>query len=150
MEKQTTQSLENHAVSPTSLIVCVALMLAGVIMALVGLILVKHIAGTCLIGTGLIFNGFGGLYALIVIRGYATKLQDRIIRTETRIRLEKILPTELQGRIPELTVKQLIGLRFGSDEEMPGLVPKVLDAGIQSAGTIKQMVKDWQADDYRV
>ena len=150
MEKQTTQNFENHPVSPTSLIVCVALMLAGVIMAIVGLVLVKSTAGTCLIGTGLIFNGCGGLYALIVIRGYATKLQDRIIRTEMRIRLQKILPTEIQAWIPDLTIKQLIGLRFASDDEMTALVTKVLDEDIQSAAPIKKMVQNWQPDDDRV
>jgi hypothetical protein len=49
-----------------------------------------------------------------------------------------------------MTLPQLIGLRFASDEEMPALVQQVLDERITKADEIKKRVKNWQADDLRV
>lgn len=150
MANDTSQNFENHPVMPTSLIVASVLMLAGLIMAGVGLCLVKSTAGVCLIGTGTVLNGLGGIYGLVIVRGYATKLQDRIIRSEMRIRLEKILPDDLQEAGQSLTIPQLIGLRFASDEEMAELVRKVLAENIQDSTPIKRLVQDWQGDYYRV
>lgn len=150
MADQTPQNFENHAVFPKTLVIAMAVTLVGVIMAIVGLILVKSIAGLCLIGTGAALIGLGSIYLMLVTRGYVTKLQDRIIRTEMRLRLREILPGDLQGVIAELTMKQLIGLRFASDEEMPELVREVQAEGIQDATPIKKLVKDWQADHNRV
>ena len=66
-----------------------------------------------------------------------------------RLRLERILPPEMQGDILKLTIPQLIGLRFASDAEMPALVARVLAENIQEPKPIKQMVTDWQADHAR-
>jgi len=150
MANHTPQNFDNHAVVPTTLCVAGGLMLVGVVMAIVGLFLVKSTAGTCLIGTGVVLNGFGGLYGLVVVRGYATGLQDRIIRTEMRLRLADILPPDSREDIQNLTIKQLIGLRFASDEEMPELVKRVLAEDIQDVTPIKRMVQNWQGDHHRV
>ena len=82
-------------------------------------------------------------------RIYALKVQDRLIRLEERLRLATVLPQELQGRIGELTQAQLVGLRFASDAELPGLVEETLKTqmGIKQ---IKQAIKNWRADDLRV
>ncbi len=83
-------------------------------------------------------------------RRFALTLQDQMIRLEMRLRLAKVLPADLAQRIGELTVSQLIGLRFASDEELPELVRKVLTGGITDRTAIKRMVRNWQADDLRV
>ncbi len=83
------------------------------------------------------------------IRGFATGNQDRIIRLEMRLRLERVLPAELKSRISELEVPQLIGLRFASDAELPGLVRKALEEKL-SNDQIKRGIKNWQADWLRV
>lgn len=90
------------------------------------------------------------LMAALFARMFALKAQDRLIRLEMRLRLANVLPPDMRGRIPEFTVEQLIGLRFASDAELPALSKKVLDENIAKRKPIKQMVKDWQADEVRV
>jgi hypothetical protein len=83
-------------------------------------------------------------------RRFALTVQDRLIRLEMRLRLAKVLPADLAQRIGELTVSQLIGLRFASDEELPELVRKVVTEGITDRTAIKRMVHSWQGDYLRV
>lgn len=86
---------------------------------------------------------------LLKVRTYALRVQDRIIRLEERLRLAALLPEPLRGRIGELTVQQLTGLRFASDAEAAGLVQAALDENL-SGEAIKKRVKDWRADFLRV
>jgi hypothetical protein len=87
--------------------------------------------------------------ALFLVRLYPLKAQDRIIRLEERLRLEKVLSAGLVRRTPELTEAQLIALRFASDSELPALVEKVLGAKM-SARDIKKNIVTWRADTFRV
>jgi uncharacterized protein DUF6526 len=82
-------------------------------------------------------------------RVFATKLQDRIIRLEERLRLAAVLSEPLRSRIGELTEAQLIGLRFACDAELPGLVQRALDEKLSRAD-IKKAVTNWRPDYYRV
>jgi len=87
-----------------------------------------------------------GLYARVFPLG----VQDRVIRLEERLRMERILPADMKGRIGEFTTRQLVGLRYASDEELPQLARRVLDEGITDAKVIKQAVKSWRADNQRI
>jgi uncharacterized membrane protein YciS (DUF1049 family) len=82
----------------------------------------------------------------ILWRMFALRVQDRVIRLEMRLRMREILPAELQARIPEFTMGQLVALRFASDAELPGLAKRVLEEKIGESKSIKMLVKDWQAD----
>ncbi|HTY40398.1 MAG TPA: DUF6526 family protein [Thermoanaerobaculia bacterium] len=84
------------------------------------------------------------------MRTFATTVQDRIIRLEVQLRLERILPADLKPRIRELSRPQLIALRFAGDGEMAGLVREVLEKNLQRRGEIKKKIRDWQADHFRV
>ena len=73
-------------------------------------------------------------------------VQDRVICLEERLRMGALLPADLQPRIDEFTVKQLVALRFASDAELPALARKVLEGKIDDQKAIKQMVTAWRAD----
>jgi Family of unknown function (DUF6526) len=82
-------------------------------------------------------------------RIYSLKVQDRVIRLEERLRLAAILPPALQSRIGDLSVDQLIGLRFASDAELASLVEKAL-GGNWNRKQIKEAIQNWRADNWRV
>ena len=83
------------------------------------------------------------------MRVFALTVQDRVIRLEMRLRLEKLLPADLRPRIPELSVDCLVALRFASDAELPALVREALETGLRDRREIKKRVRDWQADHLR-
>jgi Family of unknown function (DUF6526) len=83
-------------------------------------------------------------------RQFVTVLQDRIIRIEMEHRLHDVLPLDLRSRIGELSVGQLIALRFAGDAELPDLTRKVLDEKIANRDAIKRQIREWKADDLRV
>ena len=82
-------------------------------------------------------------------RVFASAVQDRVIRLEERLRFERLLPDELKSRADEFSMGQLIGLRFASDEELPGLAKKVLDERMEKRDDIKQLIKTWRPDHQR-
>ena len=79
-------------------------------------------------------------------RTFPLTVQDRVIRLEMRLRLERLLPADLRSRIPEFTTPQLISLRFAGDEELAALARQVLDERLNDRKTIKRRIKNWQAD----
>ncbi len=83
---------------------------------------------------------------MFLARLFALKVQDRVIRLEERMRMERLLPEDLKPRIGEFTCAQLVSLRFASDGELPALARKVLTDNIQERKAIKQMVQNWRAD----
>jgi hypothetical protein len=94
----------------------------------------------------------GALVALALVilylfaRHMVMVVQDRVIRLEERLRMERLLPADLKGRIESFSVDQLVSLRFASDAELPTLARTVLDKGITDRREIKQMITSWRAD----
>jgi hypothetical protein len=90
-----------------------------------------------------------GAAAIVKIRTYALKVQDRVIRLEERLRLSGLLDEPLRGRIGDLTEQQLIALRFASDAEIQALVEKTL-SGTMLPRDIKKAIGSWRPDYFRV
>jgi hypothetical protein len=83
-----------------------------------------------------------------ISRSQTLRVQDRIIRAEERLRLYALLPAEERSHINELSIKQLIALRFASDDELPALFRKTLTQNLEPKA-IKQSIINWRGDYYR-
>jgi hypothetical protein len=79
-------------------------------------------------------------------RMFALKAQDRAIRAEENLR-HFVMTGKLLD--PRLTVQQIIGLRFASDEEFVALARRAAEESLAQRD-IKRAVKKWRADTYRV
>ncbi len=93
---------------------------------------------------------FGMAVALLLlswfVRIFPLTVQNRVIRLEERLRLMQLLPEDLRGRIGEISVGQLVGLRFASDGEVVDLVRRILAGELKTNDQIKRAIKDWRAD----
>jgi hypothetical protein len=83
------------------------------------------------------------------LRTYPLKVQDRVIRLEERLRLQSLAPAEWHAQIYHLTEDQLIGLRFAADDEVVELAKLALEQNL-SRKQIKERIKNWRADDWRI
>jgi hypothetical protein len=88
--------------------------------------------------------------ALILValfaRVFALGAQDRVIRAEENMRHYLLAGRPLDTR---LTVKQIVGLRFASDNEFVALAREAAERGM-SQDDIKKAVKFWRADHARL
>lgn len=80
----------------------------------------------------------------------ALKAQDRVIRLEERLRYRALLPADVAENASNLDTGQIIALRFASDDELPGLIARVLNGELKTQKEIKMAVKNWRGDYLRV
>jgi hypothetical protein len=80
------------------------------------------------------------------VRQFATKNQDRIIRSEEDFRSYRLTGKVIDER---LTRAQVIALRFADDEEYSSLTEKAIKENLSSA-EIKKTIQQWRADHHRV
>ena len=83
----------------------------------------------------------GVLLASFYARVFALKAQDRAIRAEENFRHFVLTGKPLNAK---LSMRQIIGLRFASDEEFPALSERAAAEGMAEKA-IKQAVKNWRA-----
>jgi Family of unknown function (DUF6526) len=94
----------------------------------------------------LVTLSFATLLTALFARSFALKAQDRAIRAEEQLR-HYVMTGKLLD--PRLTIQQIIALRFASNEEFVALAQRATDQNM-AAKDIKQAVKGWRADTYRV
>jgi hypothetical protein len=137
-----TQSFKHHTrVLPPFHFFVVPVLLINLVIAIRHLVQVPDLATLW----GVVFAA--ALFALgFVARIQPITVQDRVIRLEMRLRLRELLPPDLRSRVYELTPRQLVAMRFASDEELPELTREVLSGTLPTTKAIKMRVKNWQAD----
>ena len=79
-------------------------------------------------------------------RSFALKAQDRAIKVEESFRHYLLTGKPLSS---DLSMRQIVGLRFASDDEFPDLAKKAVSESM-SEKEIKESIKNWKADNYRV
>ena len=83
-----------------------------------------------------------------ISRSYITRLQDRIILLEMKVRCAGVLSAEHAARLAELTPKQVAALRFASDEELGDLLERAIREKLPPL-EIKRAIRRWRPDRLR-
>jgi hypothetical protein len=86
---------------------------------------------------------------VFIARIYALKNQNRIIRLEMRYRYFELTGKSFKEKESQLSLSQIIALRFAGDDELLPLIDKSITEKLSNK-QIKQNIKNWQADYKRV
>jgi hypothetical protein len=141
----TTQGLKNHGrLDPSFHLVTFGLYLANLVFAVI-----SEIRHTDWVSTWYLVLSIFVIIPILKVRQYPLKVQDRVIRLEERLRLQALAPAEWHTQIYRLTEDQLIGLRFAADDEVVELAKQALEHNL-TRKQIKERIKNWRADDWRV
>jgi hypothetical protein len=102
--------------------------------------------------TGYLLVGALALFGVVsVSRLSPLRAQDRIIRLEEQLRYQRLLPAALADKaMATFSPRHYIALRFASDAELAGLVEQVIAAPDMKGKEIKQQIKSWRADYFRL
>jgi len=117
-----------------------------VLLAHVGVTLVGAVRQPSAWTLWMVVVALGLVAATVANRASTIIVQNRVIGLEMRLRLATVLPVELCQRIPELHLKQLVGLRYAGDAELPGLVERCLRGELPTADAVKRAVQHWRPD----
>jgi len=85
--------------------------------------------------------------ALFAARTMVLVVQNRVIRLEMRLRLERVLGAAAAAdALANLAPARLIALRFASDAELPALIARVRSNELATNREVKQAIREWQPD----
>ncbi|GGH69449.1 hypothetical protein HNQ91_002811 [Filimonas zeae] len=142
------QNFQNHVryYAPHHFIL-LPLILVGVVISLV--FAVKQTADSgAWYGITAVFLLLG--YTSVMLRQhYALTVQDRLVRLEVRFRYFTLTGKRFEPLEQQLSLSQILALRFAADEELPGLVQRAITEQLP-AKAIKQSIQQWQGDYMRV
>jgi hypothetical protein len=140
-----TQSLKNHArLDPFFHIFIFALYLLNLVYA--GFHLYRQ---TSLSSGWYLVLSLAAIVPIVKLRNYPLKVQDRVIRLEERLRLQSLAPQQWHAQISRLNEGQLIALRFAGDDEVVELAKQALEHNL-GRKQIKERIKNWRSDEWRV
>lgn len=94
----------------------------------------------------IVLLSIGLLLLTILSRAFALKAQDRAIRAEESLRHFLLTSKPIN---PNLTLSQIIALRFASDEELVELTELAIERKM-TQNEIKSKIRNWKADTHRV
>jgi hypothetical protein len=145
MSEKAPQSFKNHArIDPPFHFILLTILVVNLVIVLC--YTYRHLS---IFTEWLVILSLGGFILLGKLRSYPMKVQDRVIRLEERLRLQALAPAEWHAQIYRLTEDQLIGLRFASDDEVVELAKLALEQNLNRK-QIKERIKSWRADNWRV
>jgi hypothetical protein len=136
----TSQSYSHHAHHPVPTYVATVLALAALV-CIVGASWLDwntHDVGVTLL-TLAVFPLIG------ISRWYVVALQDRIIQLEMQVRCARVLPAGQEELLAQLSPKQVVALRFASDDELGDLLARAVREQM-TPDAIKRAVKQWRPD----
>jgi hypothetical protein len=148
MSKSSEQNLKNHGrLDPPVHFVLFAILVANLIFSVIHMIHHRHDAYFA--GPWFVVLSLAVFIPFVKLRAYPLRVQDRVIRLEERIRLQALAPTEWHSQIYRLSEDQLIGLRFAADDEVLELAKQALEQNLDRK-QIKERIKSWRADNWRI
>jgi len=145
------QSFKNHVRRDPPFVFAMPILLLNVILILVVTILhaVHHGTHQLLLHIWLLLVSI----ALLLFAGNSRvkdlRVQDRVIRLEERLRFAALLSPAALTASANLTVPQIVALRFASDQELPGLIARTLAENLTPT-QIKASIVSWRPDTHRV
>ena len=142
------QSYKNHTrFEPGFHFLLVPVLLLNIVVTVVWY--VHHHADHPHIAPWLVLMSVVLLLMLGTTRRYAAHNQDRLIRLEERLRYALLLPAAELPLVENLSVPQIVALRFASDAELPALALRAAGEKL-TPKPIKQSIQTWRADNFRV
>lgn len=142
MPSRRAQTYANHIHRPTLAGLVYLFGLAALVGSVAHLLGQRWGAGVALVATSLAL-----LVLATISRVYIVRLQDRIIRSEMRMRVIATCAERL-GDFNRLEMPQIVALRFASDAELPGLISRAVSEKLSNTD-IKRAIKEWVPDYHR-
>jgi len=145
MSDESVQSYSNHArwLAPWHFF-AIPVLLSNIVVELV-----RFVRAPSLPAAWVAIVAIALLTGLMCARWMPLRVQDRLIRLEETLRLERLLPDRAR-EVEHLTRDQLIGVRFASDAEVPHLLDRMVSGELVRRSDVKRAVQHWRADHQRI
>ena len=137
----TDQNFKNHA----RYVPLYHFIFSAIILVLLILSIINIVAGVTIQSVMFLLLAVAFIIAFITIRNFPLAVQDRAIRAEENLRYLVLTGKLLSS---QLTIQQIIALRFAADDEFVELADKAVKENLSNKD-IKQAVKTWRADHHR-
>jgi predicted phage-related endonuclease len=137
------QSFASHAHHPVPTYVASVFVLVALILS-VG----AWLFGWATMDIAVVALACAGAVFVTISRTYTTRLQDRIIQLEMKLRCAQLLPPDQAARLGALSPKQVVALRFAADEELGELLDRAVREQLPPT-EIKRAIRHWRADNLR-
>ena len=135
------QNFKNHA----KLVPEFHILMLGITLTVIILSVINLFSGITLSSVMFFLLGISSLLGFSKIRRFPLTVQDRAIRAEENLRYFSLTGKLLDSR---LNIKQIVALRFASDEELVALTERAISENMSNK-EIKQAIRNWKSDHHR-
>ena len=120
--------------------------LTALVVLLIGSVVYLFVDSSILLKLLILVMAFTITSAALHARSFAIRAQDRAIRAEENLRYFILTGQRLNQ---SLSLRQIIALRFASDEEFAALVARTVEQNLKP-DEIKRAITNWRPDYHRV